>query len=509
MNTHNLNKVLGRTWFFGFSCLMTIVLVLQGCADLDPDPLEFNRPPDSFGSLEEMERSVVGIYAQVLLASRATTFYAPAWAGDDITTHRALNKNEFREFDQRVVLSSNSRLSDNFRDVLNVINTVNGVLDRSQGLIGLETIDQELLNRFIGESLFIRALMFYHLTRIHGEIPLPLTRIPDPNISKSSILEVYTQIESDLMGAEQRLPDIYPGVLAGAPRPNKGSAKAILARLYMDWAGFPLKDASRYTMAASMAKDVMDNATVHGFGLVNDLEDLWTVAGRFNSESLFTSVFCASGCQGIEVANRKFVRFAYPADFSGFSETFGEIKFFEDFPEGPRKEATYRTDLDWRSFNSQKSPVFKKLVGPIGDINPTVLFTDRNDFIMRYAEILLIYAEASGLTGNVTPEAWEALNQIRRRAAGLPFNIPDASVDITSGDIAELAFTERKWEFAGEYLRWYDLVRRERVAEVLSQRGNVSGSIDEHNPILGSLEPSNYFAPIPAAAVAQNPNLAN
>lgn len=508
MKTINLTRIVKRVPLMALFFLFVSSFMVQSCADLDPDPTEFATPPESFGSLEEMDKGIGGVYSQVVLAARMTTFYAPAWAGDDMTTHRALNKADFREFDQRAVLSSNNRLLRNWNAIYDAVNAINGVLDRSAGLIGLENIDQEVLERQIGEAYFLRGVLFYQLARVHGRIPLPLTKFPDPDISRSSLVEVYTQIESDLNEAAARLPDVYPGVLPGAPRPNLGSAKAFLARLYMDWAGFPNNDTSKYALAASTAKDVMDNAATYGFGLVDDLETLWTVAGRFSPESVFTLVYC-KGCPNNSLANRKFSRLGLPADLGGWNETFAEIKFFEDFPDGPRKEATYRTDLDWTTFNAQKSPVFKKITGPPGDLNPGDFLTIRNDFLMRYAEVLLIYAEASGLAGNVTPEAWEALNMIRRRAAGLPYATPDATIDVTSGDIADLAFTERKWEFAGEYVRWFDLMRREKVNEVLSVRDNVSGPIPEHNPIIGSLETSNYLAPIPADAVARNPNLAN
>lgn len=508
MKTIDIKKVIKSAPVFALFFLFTASFIVQGCADLDPDPTEFNLPPESFGSLEEMDKGIGGVYSQVVLAARMTTFYAPAWAGDDMTTHRALNKADFREFDQRAVLSSNNRLLQNWNAIYDAVNAINGVLERSAGLVGFDGIDQEVLERQIGEAYFLRGILFNQLARVHGRIPLPLTKFPDPNISRASLEEVYSQIESDLLEAETRLPNVYPGVQPGAPRPNKGSARALLARLYMDWAGFPIKDTGKYINAAASAKQVMDNGGTYGFGLVDNLEDLWMVANRFNKESLYTLVYCTS-CANLSIANRKFARLGLPADLGGWNETFAEIKFFEDFPEGPRKEATYRTDLDWTQFNAQKSPVFKKIVGPVGDLDPGSFQTERNDFIMRYAEILLIYAEASGLSGNVTPEAWEALNMIRRRAAGLPYATPDPSVDVTSGDIAELAFEERKWEFAGEYVRWYDLMRREKVQEVLSERDNVSGSIPEHNPIIGSLETSNYLAPIPADAVARNPNLAN
>ncbi|CAM4249002.1 RagB/SusD family nutrient uptake outer membrane protein [Zobellia nedashkovskayae] len=509
MKTNNINKIVKRASFAGLSFLIVMIgISLQSCANLDPDPTEFSLPPESFGSLEEMESGLGGVYSQVRLAARQTTFYAPAWAGDDMTTHRALNKADFREFDQRSVLSTNNRLLRNWNDTFDAINAINGLLDRSSGLAGVDFINQEILEQYVGEAYFLRGILFYQLARVHGRIPLPLTKFPDPDISRSSLEEVYNQIESDLLESEKRLPAIYPGVNPGAPRPNNGSARALLSRLYMDWGGFPVKDASKYALAASSAKLVMDNAASHGFGLVDDLEDLWTLEGRFSKESLYTIVYCKN-CPDNSTGNRKFSRLGLPADLGGWNETFAEIKFFQDFPEGPRKEATYRTELDWQGFNAQKSPVFKKITGPEGDLNPGDFITERNDFFMRYAEILLIYAEASGLSANVTSESWEALNMIRRRAAGLPYDTPDASVDLTAGTIEDLAFEESKWEFAGEYKRWYDLMRREKVKEALSVRDDVAGEIPEHSPIIGSLETSNYLAPIPADAVSRNPNLAN
>ncbi|WP_298484634.1 RagB/SusD family nutrient uptake outer membrane protein [uncultured Maribacter sp.] len=508
MKTINKTKIVKSTPLLALFFLFATTFMVQSCADLDPDLTEFASPPGSYLSLDDMNSGIIGVYGQVTLAARMTTFYAPAWAGDDMTTHRALNKADFREFDQRAVQSSNNRLLRNWNAIYDAVNAINGVLARSEGLIDAEGINQDVLQIQLGEAYFLRGLLFNQLARVHGRIALPLTQVPPPDISRSSLEEVYTQIESDFLAAEQRLPEVYPGTLPGAPRPNKGSAKAFLARLYMDWGGFPIKDNSKYALAASTAKDVIDNAGTYGFGLVDDLEDLWTVAGRFNQESLFTIAYC-KGCPDNSLANRKFSRLGLPADLGGWNETFAEIKFFEDFPEGARKEATYRTDLDYTQFNAQKSPVFKKITGPIGDLNPRDFLTERNDFLMRYAEILLIYAEASGLSGNVTADSWEALNKIRRRAAGLPFDTPDSSVDVITGDIADLAFTERKWEFAGEYVRWFDLVRREKVAEVLGVRDDVAGPIPEHNPIIGSLETSNYLAPIPADAVDRNPNLAN
>ncbi|WP_299602868.1 RagB/SusD family nutrient uptake outer membrane protein [uncultured Aquimarina sp.] len=524
------------TRFFIATLLMISIGMTNSCADLDPDLTEFNVPPESFANLSELETSVFGLYGLVRTAAVFTTFYSPSWAGDDITTHSGLNKGDFREFDQRNVSATNARLLNNWRGMYNIINNTNIILSRVDALQGFDTVDQDELSRLLGEVYFLRGMAYYHLARTHEKLPLALSRLPEANVSASSRLEVFMQIEEDLLEAESRLPMINAALasagISGATRVNKGSARALLARFYLDWAGFPLNDSSKYVLAAEMAKKVIDDSSAHGFDLVENFQDLWKLENRFNTESLFTIAYNSSA----RIRNLKFNRVGYPgeAPFRGWDETYGEIKFFEDFPEGARKEATYRMDIDWKNLTLQKSPILAKITGPAGDLPMTGAwhFTERNDFYMRYAEILLTYAEASGRSGNITTDSWEALNMVRRRAAGLPFNTPVTSpvpqldlegneipgltyVDITTGDLAELAFTERKWEFTGEYLRWNDLVRMQRVEQALSNRTPSTSTtsdgtlLQEVNTISGSLSTDNYFSPLPQVIVDENPNLLN
>mgnify|MGYP003672926913 CR=1 FL=1 len=503
MKNKNIFKVIG--WK---PLVLSVAVFVTSCLNLDEDPGKSRLAPGSFNNQAELELGVTGLYTQLAAMARMTTFMVSGWGGDDITTHKVSNKADFREYDQRSVSPLNARSATNWRDIYSVVRAANTVLANAQGL---ELTDKNAQNRLVGEAYFIRALVYFHLTRIHGRIPLQLQPDPIVDLPLSSQEDVYKQIESDLKQAEAMLPLIYPNVSAGAPRPNQGSAKAILARLYLDWAGYPAKDQTKYALAAAKAKEVLDNKKSYGFNLVTDLETLWTIGNRFNSESVFTIVYNVA----LGTGNRKFGKLGHPSDKEGWQETFAEIRFFEDFPAGPRKAATYRLDYDWENFTDQTNPVFKKIVGPAGDIPLANFDTDRNDYYMRLAEVYLIFAEASGRSGNVTPAAWEALNVIKRRAAGKPLETPDATVDVKTGDIAELAFTERKWELAGEYVRWQDLVRMERVKDALSQRNprvskNKAGELLKvSNPILGSLEKDNYFAPIPQNEIKLNPNLGN
>lgn len=525
MKTNIYNKI-------KFISLAVVSLVLatgmNSCVPLDEKPTEVQIAPGAYSDISELRLGVIGIYAKLRQASMWSTFYVNGWSGDDMTTHKVSNKADFREYDQRVITSENSRTVSNWENIYSMIFNANTVL---KNIGDTKFVGQEAeQNRLLGEIYFLRGAMFFHLARVHGRIPIPTTPEINYDIQLASTLEVFQQIESDLTQAANLLPDLYPGVEKGAPRPNNGSAKAMLSRLYLDWAGFPIKDNSKYALAASTAKQVIDKAGSHNFTLENNLENLWKMSNRFNNESLWTIAYC----QPCGTQNGKFAILGWPGDRKGWGETFAEIRYFEDFPEGARKEATYRTDVDWTRFNDQVTPVFKKITGPIEDDAALsgVFFSSRNDFYMRYAELLLVHAEASARAGNNSAEAWESLNKVRRRAAGLPWNTPVPTEvfqknadgtpnslkykDVTSGDLAELTFTERKWELAGEWIRWNDLVRMERVAQALGNRDprvtpdhKNGGIIKVQNAILGSLGTENYFAPIPSREQKLLPGLNN
>ena len=115
------------------------------------------------------------------------------------------------------------------------------------------------------------------------------------------------------------------------------------------------------------------------------------------------------------------------------------------------------------------------------------------------AEVYFIFAEAQVMaTGNASDaDALEAVNMIVRRASNLPLDTPDASVDYTTLTQDEIV-QEKAWEFAAEYCRWFDLVRLQKVDEVVAKK-----DADDLQP----LGPIQYYLPLPASETLANPNL--
>lgn len=489
-----------------FLALLTAIIIL-GCT-LEEDLSDAKLDPSALNSPEALEAAVAGMYRQFEEVNKNSQSWIRSFGGDDVTTHSGLNKQGFRDADKMQMSSLTPGIEIAYEPPYTVIKEANNIIANEDNFA---SGSREVVNPLLGEAYFLRAYNYFRLTRIFGKVPMILSTdiLASVDLKRAELIDIYNQIESDLLKAESLLPDQYPGVPA-AIRPNNGSARAYLAKLYMHWAGWPLKDASKYEMAASSAKTVIDNAAAHKFALVPDMGTLWSIANenRFNSEIVFGLGHAQD--LGNEFSNRHAGRVGYPGDVQGWSENFAEIAFFNDFPEGKRKEDTYRTDVEfkgdtinWKDFENERHPMFLKVTGYQDEIKTTNSVTSMTTYNMRYADLLLYYAEAVGRSGGNSADAWEALNKVRRRANGLPVDTPDASVDLTSGDLAELAYTERKWELAGEFKRWDDLTRMERVAEALANRS----SEELVGPIDGDTSPANYFAEIPEEELVRSPQL--
>lgn len=504
MKTNKIIRTIGA-----LVVLFAGISVFNSCT-LEENPSEARLDPGTLNSEDALKSATAGMYRQFTISMQWAHAWMRSYGGDDITTHSGKNKQGFRDADQMKMTSLTSGVGLAYTGPYNTIKEANNIIAVKENIIGG---NKDNINAMIGEAYFLRAFSYFHLTRTFGKIPLITSTEITANLDlkRAELIDIYQQIESDFLMAESLLPAKYPNTPA-AIRPNSGSARALLAKLYMHWAGWPLKDNSKYALAASSAKSVIDNANIHGFALVPDMGTLWSIAdeNRFNKEM----VFGLAHNQPLSnvYSNRHTGRVGYPGDVQGWAEVFAEIAFFNDFPAGPRKDKTYRTEvvfknktIHWEDFKDEKHPMFLKVTGYQNEIATNNSITSMNTYCMRYADLLLYYAEAVGRSGANTADAWEALNKVRRRANDLPVNTPNASVDLTNGDLAELAYTERKWELAGEFKRWDDLTRMERVAQALANRS----SEELVGPVTGDTTTANYFAEIPEAEFTKAPQLRN
>ena len=505
-----LNKINNKI-LTGLCIIILSGLIPTSCTNLDENPSKVQLDPSSLTSDAALESLVTGMYRKLQDNAQWCGFFISSFGGDDVTTQSASNKAGFRDSDWRKQTPSSERLDESYVGPYSVIAIANTAIDAKDNIKG----NKDKIDRLVGEAYFMRAFAYLHLTRTFGRVALQLKSNSNENLKRASFLEIYTQIEADFKQAEILLPNVYPGISAIGVRPNKGSSKAFLSRLYMHWAGYPIKDAGKYALAASKAKEVIDGP--YGFNLSTNFRGLFTEAGRFgNSEGVFTMVGCRASCG---LGNRTTGRLGMTSSAGGWNEVFGEITFFNDHKTAATTDGTMKrfndtyiletipTKANKPNFMDEpkivdRHPMYRKIVG--GDHAERTYNTTLNDinrYFMRYAEVLLNYAEASARSGTITPDAWEALNKVRRRAG--------ATTDLTTGNLAELAFTERKWELAGEYERWHDLVRMERVAAALANRSSLE-DVDVSESKLPSTDTAGkyfYFSPISQVELNKAPQL--
>ncbi|TVZ54957.1 SusD-like starch-binding protein associating with outer membrane [Lutibacter sp. Hel_I_33_5] len=510
-----INKI-NRKFWTKMGAFVLLVLLIISCADLEEDPNSVQFDPAALNSDTALETLVAGMYSRIQNDAQWSAFFITGYAGDDISTRSTSNKAGFRDSDWRQQTPGSARLGNAYNGCYRAIATANTAISIIDNIKG----DAGKIQRLLGETYFIRAFAYLHLTRTYGRIPIQLKPTSNDKLKRASFVDIYKQIEADLKQAETLLPNVYPGIPAVGTRPNKGSAKAYLARLYLQWAGYPEKDLSKYALAASKSWEVIKDKSVYGFDLATDFRAMWTEDGRFkHNEGIFTLIGCTVGCG---VGNRTTGRLGLTNAAGGWNETFGEIAFYNDqkteatkngtmkrfdatyiHEKIPRADEPIGADFMSEAKITDRHPMFRKIVG--GDFSETVNTTrnDINRYFMRYAEVLLIYAEASGRAGNVTANSWKALNDVRNRAGA---TTPLTAVD---GNIEDLAFTERKWEFAGEYERWNDLVRMEKAAAALGNRSALE-DVDVSHSKTPSTDASGkyfYFSPIPQSQLDLAPEL--
>ncbi|RRA98890.1 RagB/SusD family nutrient uptake outer membrane protein [Larkinella rosea] len=485
--------------------LFAFVAVLgAGCKNyLEEDTTGLLYGPNVLSTQDGLESALTGAYRgfanQWGYGFIHPSANAATIGSDDVTTHPASNKADWREFDQFNVSTTNQRSGAVYTGCYKAIQGANNVINNYTKTVGTKaTIDI-----IAGEAYFIRGFSYYWLTRFYGNIPLVTAGEYSADlltIKKSTPAEVYALIVDDLKKAETMLPNTRrdPG------RPNAGSAKAFLADVYLTMAGWPLKQTDKYDLAAAKAKEVIDNRATYGFAMMPTFAEVFA-----NDPAVATipeSVFQISGFTGGSgTANATYGNTTMPGEEGGWDDMFAELNFFNSFPAGPRKTATFRTEfglgatkIPWQQ-SLTKHPYYQKWYIKGNVVTSSISLPS---VMMRYPHVLTIYAEAKARgTGGPDQLAYDALNQIRLRGWATGTKALSPADGLTATQFADEVVQERAWEFACERTRWFDLIRLERV-----EAANAAKSPDDLQPIK-PITKANYWFPLPYTDTSINPNL--
>ena len=338
---------------------------------------------------------------------------------------------QYTEINQFTDNSLNEQVDAAWRGSYRVIANCNVILQRIDKVSDIEEV---LKNRIIGEAYFLRSLMYYHLAVAFGNIPLQLTPfVPGDVLTQVNATAVYSQLVSDLVIAEANLPISYSASDVG--RVTKGAAATLLAKVQLT-----LGDNAN---AEATLRRIVNN---YNYILLPNFADLWGVENENNAESIFEVQFISGGIgQGSFFTND----FSPSGDLQtgqGFGRNRPTLGLINAFDAGDlRLSSSLGTSYVNNAGEVVNQNYGKKHLGSL----PTENDSDINFVVFRYADVLLMLAEALG----ETPESYDLINQVRNRA-GLG-NISSS----TPGTFKDKLLKERRVELAFENHRWADLKR--------------------------------------------------
>ena len=361
------------------------------------------------------------------------------------------------------------------------------------------SMDEVKKNQLLGEARFLRAFYYYNLVRIFGKVPLITNPVdlnsPDMYPSQATEDDIYTVIVADLKVAESSgLP-----YLDATRRVSIGAVKSLLASVYLTMAGYPLqKGNDYYQLAADKANEVI---LTNNYSLFTSYDDLHTPSNKNKGENIFqaqyTALISPSSWQQAIVPYNKGIS-AYDGQSGAI---FAELPFVTSFESGDKRRlekqffyTTYTLNYDRSVTINLGNTYIYKLFDVLAQTSTAS--SGLNWTLMRYAELLLIYAEASNEVSGPTTASYEAVNKIRRRA-----QLPDLS-GLTKDQFREAIWRESCHELCYEDKTWFNMVRTRKAYNVTT--GNFDdyvGHAFTYGPVL---KEKDLLFPIPTSEMDNN-----
>ena len=452
------------------SIILFSAITLIGCnkIELEEQPEGLLSPESFFQSEGDFEAILAGgVYRPMFQPWNAFNFnsiFVLTMGAEDVRSNAA----RFQSYDNLEADGNVGEMTGMWRNLYQTISNANTIIANNQEGKGAG-VSESVLTEYEAQAKFMRAFAYFYMVRWWGEVQL----ITEDNMllanetRQSSVADIYLQIISDLQFAEANLADIGGADQTG--KASKQAAQTVLAKVYLTMTGWPLNETSNYALARNKAKEVMDAGV---FNLESDVADLWKQAKRLTNKEF---IFAFHG----DITNNASTQHvsSRPGADGGWSDWSSEERFFNAFPDSYRKDVSFTSVFsNGQTFvEAGDHPHAAKYRdgGPqyAADATGGNANGDASFNVFRYAEVLLIYAEAANMAeGSPSADALEAINMVRRRAEKLPINTPNAGVDIVTGisqsDFDDAVIAERNWELAFEGKRWFDLVRKEMVVEV-------------------------------------------
>ena len=491
--------------------LLSAMLVNTGCQKFLEENDPSNLSPDNYYSIpEHATAAIASAYAQTRFIGGGAGIFANNFQMlEAVTGTMKTETGQNSDLNNLLGLGFNGdnvMINNWWNGLYNVIAQTNLVLER---VPGITPMDEGMKKKILGEAQFLRAWAYFYLVQLWGDVPLitkpQTTSSPDFFPTRATKEEVYKLIVDDLTAAEAS----GLAMSDASGRASLGAVKSLLAKVYLTMAGQPLnKGAAYYKLAADKALEVINS---NAFGLFSKYADLHNVAMENKVEHIFQIQYLVgvadNPMQSVMLPNFK--------DISKYGTEVGScvptVQFYNSFETGDLRTAD-RVGFFYTSY-------YDKGNGPLRDLSAPYIYknfdtvghgtagkegtgnSSLNWPQIRYADVLLIYAEAQNeADGTPNAAAIGALKAIRDRAK---LTTPGS---FTQAQFREAVWRERWHELCYEGITWFDMVRTRKVFnEATKGFDNFVGHKFADNG--ATLAEKHLLFPLPTAEMQNNPNL--
>nr|WP_293844509.1 RagB/SusD family nutrient uptake outer membrane protein [uncultured Arsenicibacter sp.] len=508
----NIIKRAGTAALFG-----AVLLGPVGCTDFLDERAPSNLTTSSFYTIpDHAEAGLASVYASMRFIGDGANIFSSNWqlleAMTGTSTTETAQNSDLNNLYSMSHDGNTIHVVNYWNGLYRVIAQANLVLDK---VPGITPMDEAQKKKILGEARFLRAWAYFTAVRLWGDVPLvtkPQTAASeDFRPARASQEEIYKLIVEDLTTAESA--GLSWMDLSG--RANLAAVKTQLSKVYLTMAGFPLsKGASHYKLAADKALEVITyaNANPGTINLFTTYEDVHSERTENRIEHLFQLQYNAT------VASNPMDNFYgnfKPINYNGPTGTGSSVptsSFYNSYEKGDLRTkdqdgyfyTTYFTNGTGARFDLGAPYVFKHF-NRIANGTSGVAGTRLNNLnvpMIRYAETLLLYAEAQNEVGGPNQAAYDALKKIRDRAQ---LATPGLGT-FNQASFREAVWRERWYELCYEQLTWFDMVRLRKVFnEKTKGFDNFVGHINLSTN--KALEEKHLLLPLPRQEMLNNPNL--
>ncbi|WP_339925664.1 RagB/SusD family nutrient uptake outer membrane protein [uncultured Cyclobacterium sp.] len=489
----------------------------MGCESFLAEEDPSNLTPESFYTIpDHAEAALAAVYADARFIGDGAGIFSSTWqlleAPTGTSTTETAQNSDLNNLYGLVYDGRTGHIINWWNGLYKVIAQANLVLDR---VPAISPMDETQKKKILGEARFLRAWAYFYAVRLWGDVPLitmPQTASSEDFMpAPTSQDAVYQQIVDDLKIAEEA------GLAWMDPsgRVSQAAVKSQLSKVYLTMAGFPLnKGASHYQLAADKSKEVIDYANGNP-GVIN----LFPTYGDLHDESkgntvehifmLQYNIIVAGNPMNNMFPNFKPVTYQGP---SGTGSTVPTDEFYNSYEEGDLRAVnqegffytSYYTNGSGEPFDLGAPYIFKHFnklaLGEEGI--PGNRSNNLNLPIIRFAEVLLIYAEAQNEIGGPNELAHEGLKRIRDRAQLSTMSIGEYSADT----FREAVWRERWHELCYEQITWFDMLRLRKVYNEATD--GFDAFVGHENPSSNQvLQEKHLLMPFPLPEMQNNPNL--